>query len=188
LSGLAFALLHSFTATTACKQWCYRHALPERRYRLIYSILATLITIGWLAWIHQLSDHPLYQLTGWPIPLLRAIQIAGGLMVLAAFHPIDSGIFLGLKSPPEGGDPFITCGIYHYLRHPMYAGVALILLAAPNQSVNAVHFGLMVILYFIIGARFEEQRMVAQHPQYQIYRQQTPAFIPKLPVTTQLTP
>ncbi|MDX8409793.1 MAG: isoprenylcysteine carboxylmethyltransferase family protein [Mariprofundales bacterium] len=179
LSGVLFALFHSLTATVACKLWCYQHGLREPHYRLAYSLLATLLTVGWLLWIHQLTDQPLYHITGWASYLLHAIQLAGLLLAAAAFRPIDSAAFLGLRAAPTSGDPFITSGIYRHLRHPMYAGVGLMLIAAPMQSLNSLHFSLMILTYFIIGSRFEEQRMLAQHSEYADYRSQVPSFIPR---------
>ncbi len=180
LSGVLFALFHSITATVACKQWCYRHGVREPHYRLAYSLLATLLTVGWLLWIHQLADQPLYHITGWASYLLHAIQLAALLLAAAAFRPIDSAVFLGLRAAPTGGDPFITGGVYGHLRHPMYSGVALMLLASPLQSLNSLHFALMITVYFIIGSRFEERRMMMQHPEYADYRRQVPAFLPVL--------
>ena len=79
---------------------------------------------------------------------------------------------------PPGGEPFSEKGIYRHLRHPMYAGVMLVLLASPQQSVNSLSLTLAVCLYFIVGCRFEERRMLAAHPQYADYCRRTPRFVP----------
>ena len=178
VSGLLFALLHSLLAAKRCKQWCYAHGLQEPRYRLIYSLLALVTTALWAHFVHQLPDQPLYRSDGALFVLLLTLQLVGGVLVLAAFLPIDGLVFLGLKRAEAGGEPFLERGVYRYLRHPMYSGAMLILLAMPEQSWNGLHFGLVICLYFIVGARLEEARMVADHPEYADYRARVPAFLP----------
>lgn len=179
LSGLIFAVSHSLLASAICKQWAYGHGLPEPRYRLLYSVVAVLVTGAWVFFVHQLPDTPLYQTDGLLWWLLVSIQVLGLIVALAAFQPIDGLVFLGLRKAKEGREAFIVGGIYRYLRHPMYAGAMLVLLAMPNQSWNGLHFALVICLYFIIGSRYEEARMLAEHPDYIVYRNRIPAFIPR---------
>ncbi|MDQ6970413.1 MAG: NnrU family protein [Mariprofundus sp.] len=178
LSGLLFAVFHSITASTTCKQWFYQRGIQEPRYRLIYSIVAILTTAVWVYFVHQLADTALYQSAGFGQVILMAIQGIGLVLMLAAFHPIDGLVFLGLRPALIGTDPFVERGIYRWLRHPMYVGAMLILLAMPSQSWNGLHFSLLICVYFIIGSRFEEQRMLREHPDYAAYRQRVAAFIP----------
>ncbi len=178
LSGGIFAVFHSLTAAQSCKAWFYRHGIREPKYRLIYSMLAILITAAWIHYVHQLPDASLYQSTGTSRILLIALQIGGLLVALAAFLPIDGLIFLGLRKAQVGSDPFVVRGIYRWLRHPMYSGVMLILLAMPEQTWNGLHFSLIVCAYFIIGSRLEETRMLKAHPDYANYRQRVAAFVP----------
>ncbi len=180
LTGLLFAISHSLLASQSCKRWAYRHDLREPRYRLVYSILAVLATGIWVFYVHQLPDTPLYQTGGLIRAALVAVQILGLAIVLAAFQPIDGPAFLGLRMAKGGNDPFIVRGIYRWLRHPMYAGAMLILLAMPEQTWNGLHFSLAICMYFIIGSRFEEARMLSAHPDYADYRRRVAAFIPTL--------
>ena len=62
----------------------------------------------------------------------------------------------------------------------MYTGAMLILLAMPQQTWNGLNLALAICTYFIIGARLEERRMLAAHPEYAAYRDTVPAFIPAL--------
>jgi len=180
LSGLLFAVSHSLLATEKCKQWFYQRGNSEQRYRLFYSIIAVIATAVWVLFVHQLPDTPLYQTHGLVWGILLAIQILGGFTALAALQPIDGLAFLGLRTTKQGMDPFVVRGIYHFIRHPMYSGAMLILLAMPVQTSNGLAFTLLICLYFIIGARLEEARMIATHPDYTEYRRRVPAFIPKL--------
>ena len=178
LSTLVFAVFHSITASLWCKQ-CFKSMLPHH-YRLLYSIVGIISTALWLWFNHQLADVPLYAMQGIWFWLLMGLQALGFLIVLAAFKPIDGAVFLGLKEAVQSTDPFIIQGIYKYIRHPMYTGAMLILLAMPEQSMNGLNFTLVVCLYFIVGSRFEEKRMLAEHPDYADYQQKVGAFIPKL--------
>ncbi len=179
LSGLFFAVSHSLLASASCKQWFYRHGLREPRYRLLYSVVALLATGAWVVYVHQLADAPLYQTSGVFWLVMVAVQVLGLIVALAAFQPIDGLVFLGLRKAKADCDPFIERGIYRWLRHPMYVGAMLILLAMPEQTWNGLHFTLLVCVYFIVGAYFEERRMIAQHADYLAYRQRVPAFIPR---------
>ncbi|MDX8402682.1 MAG: isoprenylcysteine carboxylmethyltransferase family protein [Mariprofundaceae bacterium] len=181
LLTLAFALLHSGLATPAVADAVRaRTGWSAARWRLIYSLTAVVTTGIWLAAVHALPDRPLYALHGAAYWACVALQALGAGVVWAAFREFDGRVFLGLAPMPAEGEPFHERGIYRHLRHPMYAGVMLILLASPVQSVNSLHLALAASLYFIIGARREEARMRAAHPQYDDYRRRVPAFLPRL--------
>ena len=179
-AGVLFAVSHSLLASQRCKQWVYRHGLQEPQYRLWYSLLAMLATIGWIVFIHGLPDVGLYQSSGVVRLVMLAVQLLGLVIVLAAFQPIDGLVFLGLRAAKEGGEAFVERGIYRRLRHPMYAGTILILLAMPEQSWNGLHFSLAIVVYFIVGSRYEEARMLVMHSEYKGYCKRVAAFVPGL--------
>lgn len=179
LSGFVFAVSHSLLASQACKQWAYSFGLYEPRYRLLYSIVGLLTTFAWVWFVHLLPDMPLYETDGVLWVVLIILQVLGVGVALAAFQPIDGLVFLGLRKAKIGTDSFIMDGIYKWLRHPMYTGAMLILLAMPEQTYNGLNFALVICLYFIIGSRFEEVRMLQEHPHYLAYKASTPAFIPR---------
>ncbi|MDX8381872.1 MAG: NnrU family protein [Ghiorsea sp.] len=180
LYTLTFGLLHSLTATERLKLWIYKQGVAGHHYRLIYSIFGLMTTGVWLMLIYTLPDDPFYQLEGFSRYVLYFLQFVGITIALSALIPIDGAVFLGLKKPKQQTDPFVIRGIYQYIRHPMYAGAMMFLLAKPDMSVNNFHFALAVSIYFIVGSRFEEKRMLKEHPKYVQYQQQVGAFIPKL--------
>ena len=180
LSGFLFGLFHSLTASNRCKLFFYGAGMQSHHYRLLYSVLGILTTALWIWFVYQLPDVPLYQASGLLWWLLLCLQLIGSTIALAALLPIDGAVFLGLKKKGETQDPFIVRGVYRYIRHPMYSGSMLILLAMPEQTVNGINLALMVCLYFIVGSKFEEKRMLREHPDYQKYQHEVPAFIPKI--------
>lgn len=155
--------------------------MSTQHYRLLYSSVAILSTALWLWFNYQLAgDVPLYVMQGLWFWLLVGLQVLGILIVLAAFRPIDGAVFLGLKEVVESTDPFVVQGVYKYIRHPMYTGFMLFLLAKPEHTMISLHFALAVSVYFIVGSKLEERRMLAEHPDYTDYQQKVGAFIPKL--------
>ena len=180
LSGLVFALLHSLTATNRCKRFFYHAGMQSHQYRLMYSLVGVLTTLIWIWFVLHLPDAQLYRTSGLVWWLLLALQCLGAGIALAAFKPIDGAIFLGLRKADQSQDPFIVSGIYRYIRHPMYSGMMIILLAMPVQTINGFNLGLMICMYFIIGSKIEEKRMRVEHPSYVQYQQEVPAFILKL--------
>jgi len=179
LSGLIFAVSHSFLASRNLKLWAYKRGLKEPRYRLMYSMIGVLSTVVWLWFVRTLPDAPLYDANGLLRMGLHAVQGLGFIIALAAFQPIDGLAFLGLRKAKTSHDPFVVRGIYRWVRHPMCSGAMLILLAMPTQTFNGLCLSLVICVYFIIGSAFEERRMLFEHADYADYQDKVGAFIPK---------
>lgn len=178
ISGLIFALIHSFMAGRRCKRWFEELGLDPHQYRMGYSFLSLLLTAMWFWFLFHLPDQPFYEIKGFLQWLLRGVQITGVVTVGLSLSHIDALAFLGLRPFPDHIEPFRESGIYRYMRHPMYSGFMLMLLASPVQSINSLNLALFVSLYFVVGAILEERRMLQLHPQYADYKKRVPAFIP----------
>ncbi len=179
LSGFLFAIVHSLLATQACKDLGMRLGLSRRAYRLFYSVLAVAATMLWLGYVHGLPDAPLYAVHGAGRWVLVALQLAGLVLVVASFRTFNARAFLGLAAADEDWDPFHETGVYRWVRHPMYTGFMMLLLASPVQTFNSLNLALCICLYFLIGSRFEEKRMLRAHAEYADYRRRVPAFLPR---------
>lgn len=178
ISGLIFALIHSFMASNRCKQWFEKEGMNPHQYRIGYSILSLLLTCLWVFFIYHLPDTALYHHNGIIMWGLIALQFTGALVIALSLRHVDSAAFIGLKPFPDHIEPFREEGIYRHMRHPMYSGIMLVMLASPTQSMNSLNLTLVVCLYFVAGSLFEERRMLHQHPEYDPYRKRVPAFIP----------
>jgi protein-S-isoprenylcysteine O-methyltransferase Ste14 len=176
-SSLGFALTHSLLASRACKRAV---GLSPQFYRLAFAVSAVVLTAIWLGFVRMLPDAPAYRLQGAAAIAGHALQLFGIWVLWRSARAFDMRLFLGLAPMPAAGEPFLERGIYRHLRHPMYTGVLLILFAAPNQSVNSLHLAAAIALYFAIGSRLEERRLLADHPEYADYRRRVPAFWPRL--------
>jgi len=180
ISSLLFFVSHSLLASRRAKDWARRRfGVDARVYRLGYVVIALVSTLAWTAYIHALPDRPLYALDGPAAWGLRAVQAVGVGMLVLSVLPIDGLAFLGLRRRPGPLDDFVEAGIYRCLRHPMYAGAVLVLLASPVQTVNGLAFYLLASAYMLVGARFEEARLMADCPAYDDYRRRVPAFVPR---------
>ncbi len=180
-SGALFAALHSTLAASPAKTGLRALGLPPRAYRLIYVALALATTALWLGFVRGLPDTPLYRMEGAPRLALHAVQAIGAILFWLALRPIDVAAFLGLRAFRDGIEPFREDGIYRRLRHPMYAAAMLVMFAHPEQGVNSLNLFACIALYFVLGSRLEERRMLAQHPEYAGYRRRVPAFLPRVP-------
>ncbi len=178
LTGLLFVILHSILATRRCKNICYRLGAKPKTYRLAYTLTAAILTVLWLGFVYRLPDNGLYHIRGWANGVMRAVQLAGLWLAVSSLRAIDAASFLGLRTVADDQDNFVERGIYRHIRHPMYSGVILMLLASPAQTTNSLNLFAIIILYFIIGSRLEEQRMQTIHHEYADYRRRVSAFIP----------
>ena len=179
-SGTLFALIHSILAENTVKSKCYAAGLTQRQYRLIYTLIAVLSTMVWLSFASNLPDRDVYHITGvwrWP---LHAIQIVALLILLFSVKSVEIMPFLGLTGFKDDTEPFREQGIYRLVRHPMYSGIMLLMFSQNTQSVNSLTLFTVVTVYFIVGSRFEEKRMLFCHPEYRDYCRRVPAFIPGL--------
>lgn len=109
-----------------------------------------------------------------------------GLMVLAIIILFLAAIALRpalTASPiPRESAPLISTGIYQYLRHPMYSAVitigAAIMLGNPTLLTMIIWVALIIVL--LNKAHYEDQLLLAKHPEAKTYQEQVGAFVPKL--------
>ncbi len=180
LSSLVFFIAHSLLASHFCKRIASRLGVSEQSYRRAYVVFALLTTLLWLAFIHGLPDQMLYHFENPTTWLLRLTQLGGFMIFFFSLLPIDGLAFLGLRSNQGPLDNFVEAGIYRHIRHPMYSGIMLIMLATPDQSLNGLTLYILISLYLILGSRLEENRLLHECPAYADYRHRVPAFIPRL--------
>lgn len=157
----------------------------DRYYRLFFVIVGTLTLLPILAMPVLLPDNPLYSV---PAPwsyLMQAVQVIAAIMLVMSVLQTGALDFIGLQQPfvkpTEDGPKLIISGLYKYVRHPLYSAGSLLLLFSPSMSQNSLSLYISIILYFIIGALFEERKLEAYFGEdYREYKQRTPFLIPWL--------
>jgi methanethiol S-methyltransferase len=185
---LALALwgvVHSVTASHSFKDRV-RAALGERWmrfYRLGYNIFSviTFAPILVLAW--TLPNQPLYDVPApWRYAMLGG-QALSLLLLFAAFLQTDALSFAGLSQLFGAGEQaqgqLVTRGLYRVVRHPLYTFSMSLLWLSPSVSQNSFTLYLGITLYFIVGAYFEERKLLREFGgAYAEYKRRTPMLIP----------
>jgi protein-S-isoprenylcysteine O-methyltransferase Ste14 len=122
---------------------------------------------------------------------VRVVAIAAGLLLIAA----DLGLFVttvrlfaikgnGTLAPWDPPQRLVVCGPYRYLRHPMIAGVLLVLAGETlvlAATAIAIELGLFVAVNAVYLPLVEEPALVRRFgPDYQRFMDRTPRWLPRL--------
>ncbi|MDR3377491.1 MAG: isoprenylcysteine carboxylmethyltransferase family protein [Verrucomicrobiae bacterium] len=156
-------------------------ALPERFSDVLLPLATTFFylaynVIPWLpAWCRQ-NLCP----AGWQSACASAslVMTLGGLWIAmwAAVHLGRSfGVLVEVRQ-------VVLEGAYKWVRHPMYAGYAVLLTGFALANFTVAHF-ILVPLHIgllLYRARLEELRLAASSPSYEAYRRQTGFIFPRL--------
>lgn len=99
-----------------------------------------------------------------------ALLAAGVIVIGWGGHSLSRNLTPGIEPLP--GATLVTSGPYAHVRHPIYAGVVLLLtgytLAWSNWTL-ALIVGLIGLKYFEAKARAEERWLIRLFPQYEAY-------------------
>ncbi len=186
LSVLLWGLAHSLLASLQAKAFAARlfGTSADRFYRLAYNIFSglSLLPIAWLFLI--LPDRVLYAVPlPWKVVMVLG-QILAGIFLLVGVLQTGAMSFVGvsqLLSPPGQPLKLVTNGLYHYIRHPLYAAGLVFIWLSPGMTVNQLVLCAAGTVYIIIGARFEERKLRREFgDSYVTYAKATPMLIPFL--------
>jgi protein-S-isoprenylcysteine O-methyltransferase Ste14 len=190
----AFAGLHSLIAGLAPRERLKQVIDPrlvEGWYRLAYNLVAAVMLIPTLVLIALLPDRTLWVVPmPWAAPLL-ALQGIGLLGLVGALFATDVWRFAGLRQVRAylSGDPLPLpapvlqeSGMYRYVRHPLYFFSLLVIWPSPIMTGNVLVFNVVATLYFIVGSRIEERRLLRVHGDaYRAYRRRVSWLVPLPP-------
>ena len=154
-----------------------------RYYRLIYNIFSVVSFAPILYLRVVLPDREVYQVPAPWNTLMLAGQGLAALFLLIAVLQTDTLSFVGLRQLFEEEKPgkLITRGFYRIVRHPLYTFGLLILWLTPNMSVNSLLVYVSLTIYILVGAWFEERKLLREYGQeYLDYKSVTPMIIPGL--------
>ncbi len=187
LSVILWGLIHSVMAslTFRAKLRSWLGAGTMRFYRLFFNIFSviTLIPILWLAKI--LPDSVLYSVSKPWLYLMLLGQALAAIGEIIGFFQTDIWAFAGLRQiiapHAEGESRLVVKGLYKYMRHPLYTFGLLFIWLTPVMSVNMLVLYISLTVYIIIGAHFEERKLLREFGEdYAVYKENKPMLIPKL--------
>jgi methanethiol S-methyltransferase len=168
-----FAAHHSVMARAGAKTWLARYVSPafERTvYVWIASALLVLVTLGWrrVPGIVYVAD------AAWAWIGL-GLQAFGVLLTVAAARVLSATDLAGIRQAhrrPPRTDVRVVWP-YTWVRHPIYLGWALTVLAAPTMTLDRLWWALVSTGYLVIATPWEERSLsAAAGPPYQAYCRQ----------------
>ncbi|WP_420388202.1 methyltransferase family protein [Roseivirga sp.] len=178
LAWLLFYGIHSALASTRVKQ-----AIPlgDSIYRILYSLLSTILFFGLLllgAMIYSMLLFPPTPFTQYTGLMLAAI----GLFIMKrAFRNYSFRAFMGFKKNLKEG--LKTDGIQAKIRHPLYTGTLLVVIGYVffNPQLTSLVILIALLIYLPFGIRWEEKKLIALYGEaYEQYRSKVPALFPSL--------
>lgn len=159
-------------------------------YRMFYNISSFII----LAAILAVAPHPdvmIYSLS-YPYDIvIVALEILSLIGFIIAAKQLDGYEFIGLKQIKRYVDEtydaesldeisrFSVKGAFKYSRHPIYFFSILFLGLRPSMDLFYLTAYICIVIYFLIGIYFEENRMVLKFGEKYIrYKSSVPMLIP----------
>lgn len=109
----------------------------------------------------------------------RLLVAAAGLVLAIAFINLRESVTVFPE--PRDNVPFITTGIYAYVRHPMYLGVLLFGASMVCTKWTALAAALWCVLCIdlILKHRYEDRLLAAKWPEAALYQASVGALLPK---------
>lgn len=172
-----FALHHSLLARSGARRWIARR-LPDGVERATYVWIASLLFALTCAWWQPLPGA-LYLAEGLARAACLAVQASGILLLLRGGAALDPGELAGLRQAAAAGagtggerpQELRIRGPYRRLRHPLYAGLLLVLLGTPEMTSTRLSFALLSAAYIVAAIPWEERDMAARFGErYRRYR------------------
>lgn len=194
LAFAVFAAVHSLTAGLGLKERLknrFGGRIVEGWYRLGYNILSVVLLLPVLVLMVALPDEVLYRVDGPAAWLMRTVQVVGVVGLVIAASETDVWRFAGLSQAlaylrgdplPLPSQPLVTGGMYRLVRHPLYFFSLLAIWPTPVMTISTLIFNVAATLYFIIGSRIEERRLLRAYGEtYRSYRSRVSWLLPLPP-------
>lgn len=152
-------------------------------YRLAYNLFAGASFLPILYLMESLPDQMVYEVPSpWNLMMFGG-QLFSILMLLIAFLQTDSLSFIGLRQlfEKEKSGALVTRGLYRVVRHPLYTFGLLFVWLTSTMTQNTLTVYIGATLYTLIGAYFEERKLLVEFGEaYAEYKRKTALIIPWL--------
>ncbi len=185
LAWVVYSAIHSWLASLQLKRYVVERwpgLMPA--YRLCFNGLALLLLIPPLWLTYALPGPVLWEWSGLAWWLGNGIALLAVAGVFWSLQDYDGGEFLGLSQlrgrvvSVEDQEGFHISTLHRFVRHPWYS-LSLVLVWTRDVDLPFFISAIMITLYFVIGYRLEERKLVVYHgARYRRYRQLVPALVP----------
>lgn len=171
--GFIFAGASAFTTA-------YSRRFGERGGTIVTAILRNLLgiplgVIGYV-WAWMIPSQ-------WVVTSNTILTTLGWILIVVGAVPLLVGhLYVQMRSHfPSVKDTLVRHGLYAYVRHPIYAGVLLVLpgLFLLRPTLTVLFASAASVIWVLIQARLEEIDLVQRIPEYEDYMREVPRFIPR---------
>jgi protein-S-isoprenylcysteine O-methyltransferase Ste14 len=186
-ASILWGVLHSVLASHGYKGLVRRIAGEEafeRLYRLSYNMFSAASLFPILMMLVTFPDTPLYSIPSPWLYLTTIIQGLAAMALVAGVMQTGPFEFIGLaqlSGPIKKESTLVTDGLYARVRHPLYTAGLVFIWFSPEMTVNRLALWIVFSLYILIGAYFEERKLLRDFGAvYAEYKARTPFLIPKI--------
>lgn len=182
---IGYFTLHSVLASLLVKRRVaavWPNLMPY--YRLMFNDLALLLLLPILWFTYHDPVPMLWRWQGIAAWLANGLALAALLGFWLSLKSYDMQEFLGLRQlhfhvrKVEDQEHFHLSPIHRFVRHPWYF-FGLVLIWTRDMSVTTLLSSAFITLYFVIGSRLEEKKLLVYHGDaYRRYMARVPGLIP----------
>jgi len=145
----------------------------------VLTLLVAFLSMNFWNWLYFLTDPTLVQ----PILFIVGILLGltGAIIAMSASKVISVSTVADMRTDRKA--ELVTDGIYARVRHPLYLATVLVFgaMAFLYPFPTVIVFALSMIAYTMIGAYFEERKLVIHYGQeYLDYRKQAGFILPRI--------
>ena len=185
LCWIGYFALHSTLASLAAKRRVaasWPDLMPY--YRLTFNLLASLLILP-ILWLTYRDQGPmLWRWQGVAAWLANGLALAALFGFWLSLKSYDMQEFLGLRQMRtqvrrvEDQEHLQLSRFHRFVRHPWYF-FGLVLIWTRDFSATTLLSSVLITLYFVIGSRLEEKKLLAYHGDaYRRYMARVPGLIP----------
>lgn len=186
---ILWCFLHSFLTSTGVKEWIKKR-LGERAafYRIFYNLFSLLTVLPLLYWQGTIHGPVVISLSPFLMIFRYAAMILSALVVAGSFFTFDILEFAGFRQIQGRNQRtkkevvISQHGFYGVVRHPMYLGGFIFLIALMLNVTLAQFLGYGILaVYMVVGTILEDRRLARELGNlYSQYQKEVPMFFPKL--------
>jgi len=184
--SLLFFIQHSGMIRKPFRRWLVRFISEDYAgaiYAIVSGIVLLLVILLW-----QTSTQTIITTSGlhrWSLRAVSILSLLGFYWAIKALRFFDPfglrPIFNRLRGRNPKPMPIAVAGPYHWVRHPLYFFMILMIWSCPDLTRDRLLFNLLWTVWIVIGSYFEEIDLVVEFGDtYRKYQTRVPMLVPLL--------